>query len=169
VFKLNMAALRIKAGCNVLLTANPANAANNNRASTTTSGRNSRISSVSSVSTLAGCEDSKPDPDRWVWPHSTAMTTREIATLTARLARFTDKGLSLAAAEVVADRLTVRDHDFDDRVLCLECTHLGGHRPQAWRCSAWQSAGLAIRPSDAGVSQALAHQLQRCDGFKAAT
>ena len=66
------------------------------------------------------------DPDRWCWPHSTAMNTGEIDTFTARLARFTDKGLSLDDSEALADKLVLRDRESDDRRLCLECAHLAG-------------------------------------------
>ena len=68
-----------------------------------------------------------PDPDRWAWPHSEAMNGREIDTFTARLARFTDKGLMLDDAEKLADKLVTRDRESDDRRLCLECVHLAGH------------------------------------------
>lgn len=63
------------------------------------------------------------DPDRWCWPHSTAMTGTEIDTFTARLARFPDKGFSLVDSEALADRLVARDRDGDDRHLCAECVH----------------------------------------------
>lgn len=63
------------------------------------------------------------DPDRWCWPHSTAMNTVEIDTFIARLARFTDKGLIKDAAECLADSLVIRDREQDDRAMCLECTH----------------------------------------------
>lgn len=66
------------------------------------------------------------DPDRWCWPHSEAMNGREIDTFTARLSRFTDKGLTLADAEQQADRLVIRDREGDDRHTCLECAHLHG-------------------------------------------
>ena len=107
------------------------------------------------------------NPDRWCWPHSEAMNTGEIDTFTARLARFTDKGLSLGDGEALADKLVVRDRESDDRRLCLECTHLAGHAGQ-WGCRNWQRAGVAVRARDAGLSAALVMQLQRCDGFKEA-
>ncbi len=66
------------------------------------------------------------DPAGDCWPHGTAMTGSAIDLFTARLARFTDKGVSHADAELMADRLVIRDCDDDDRVLCLECSHLGG-------------------------------------------
>ena len=110
--------------------------------------------------------DPAADPDRWCWPHSAAMNTGEIHTFTARLARFTDKGLGLDDAEVLADKLVTRDRESDDRRLCLECFHLSGQSGKAWDCRNWQRAGVALRAGDAQLSAALVWQLQRCDGFK---
>ena len=112
--------------------------------------------------------DAAPDPDRWCWPHSQAMNTAEIDTFMARLARFTDKGMALEAAEELADRLVTRDREADDRRLCLECAHLAG-RADAWECRNWQQAGIASKARDAQLPAALVIQPQRCDGFKAAT
>ena len=109
--------------------------------------------------------DPAPDPDRWAWPHSQAMTGREIDTFTARLARFTDKGLSLDDGEALADKLVTRDRESDDRRLRLECVHLAGHSAGAMRCNNWQRAGVAMRATDAQLSAALVYQLHRCDGF----
>ena len=108
------------------------------------------------------------DPDRWCWPHTQAMNTAEIDTFIARLARFTDKGMALEAAEELADRLVTRDREADDRRLCLECAHLAG-RADAWECRNWQQAGIASKARDAQLPAALVIQPQRCDGFKAAT
>jgi hypothetical protein len=105
------------------------------------------------------------DIDRWCWPHSTAMNTAEIDTFTARLARFTDKGLSLDDGEKLADKLVARDRESDDRRLCLECLHLAGHGAGSWRCGAWQAAGVAIRARDAQLPTDFVNLLQRCDGF----
>lgn len=95
-------------------------------------------------------------PDRWAWPHSDAMNTSEIAAFTARLTRFAGKGLSVADAEAMADRLVIRDRDGDDRRLCLECRHLSGRR-----CTAWRIAGIG--GPEVGD---LRTKLQRCDGFE---
>ena len=107
-----------------------------------------------------------PDPDRWCWPHSEAMNGREIDTFTARLARFTDKGVNLDDGEALADKLVTRDRESDDRRLCLECVHLAGHAAGAWGCRGWQRAGVAIKSRDAGLPSELVSKLQRCDGFK---
>ncbi len=109
--------------------------------------------------------DQTPDPDRWCWPHTVAMNTREIDTFTARVARFTDKGLGLDDAEEQADKLVGRNRESDDRRLCLECVYLSGHSVRAWACRNWQRAGVASQAKDAQLSSALVCQLQRCDGF----
>jgi len=104
------------------------------------------------------------DPDRWAWPHSQAMTGREIDTFTARLHHFTRRGLAEPDAERLADKLVTRDRESDDRWLCLECVHLAG-RAGSWGCRNGQRAGLTSKGGAAQLSAALVHQLQRCDGF----
>ena len=93
------------------------------------------------------------------------MTGREIDTFTARLHKFTDKGLARNDGEVLAKRLVLRDRDQDDRHVCLECQHFAGHGAESWRCGNWQAAGIALRPRDAQLPADLVVQLQRCDGF----
>jgi len=93
------------------------------------------------------------------------MNGREIDTFTARLARFTDKGLFLADAEHEADRLVIRDREGDDRRLCLECASLN----RGGRCSNWQAAGVAIRARDAQLPGDFTTMLQRCNGIREAT
>ncbi len=51
------------------------------------------------------------DPDRYCWPHSSAMNTREIDLYSARLAKFTDMGVPHADAEALADKLVLRDRE----------------------------------------------------------
>lgn len=105
--------------------------------------------------------DLEPDPDRWAWPATTAMTGAEIDTFTVRLARFTDEGLTVDEAEKLADMLVTRDRDADDRRLCLECTNVrqGGGM---WGCSQWRRAKLGA----GGLAADLVRVLQRCDAFK---
>lgn len=98
-------------------------------------------------------------PDDWGNP---AMTAREVDTFTARLARFTDKGLTLEDGERLADRLVMRDREGDDRRLCLECAHL--HGAGRWRCGNWRVADVAPQ----GLARDLALILQRCSGFRPA-
>jgi hypothetical protein len=105
------------------------------------------------------------DPDAHCWPHSTAMNGAEIDLFTARLHRFTDKGLTIADGEALADKLVVRDREADDRRFCMECRHLSGVGQTSWRCGNWQAAGIAIRSRDSQLPADLVLQLQRCDGF----
>ncbi len=107
------------------------------------------------------------DPDRWCWPHSSAMNGAEIDSFTARLHQFTDQGLASNDGEALTDKLVVRDREQDDRRVCLECKHLAGQGAESWRCGNWQAAGIAIRSRDAQLPADLVVQLQRCDGFAA--
>ncbi|OQW86365.1 MAG: hypothetical protein BWK72_17920 [Rhodoferax ferrireducens] len=93
------------------------------------------------------------------------MTGSEIDLFTARLARFTDKGLIHGDAESLADKLVTRDRDDDDRRLCVECTHLAGYGRASWRCGNWQAAKVAHRARDAQLPADLVLTLQRCDGL----
>ena len=102
------------------------------------------------------------DPDRWAWPHSSAMNGQELDTLMARQALFCQRGASAQDAERLADRLVNRDRDDDDRRLCLECRHLQGATP--WRCGNWFMAGVAVRSGDAGLARDMVMLLQRCPG-----
>lgn len=111
----------------------------------------------------APARDAVQDPDRWNWPNSPAMNAAEVDTFTARLARFTDKGLIVPVAEALADGLVIRDREADDRRLCLECAHLQGFNH--WRCANWQQAEMARE----GLARDLVTMLQRCPGFKEAT
>lgn len=101
-----------------------------------------------------------PDPDRYCWPHSPAMNAQEIDTFTARLTRFTDKGLNLTDSEGLADKLVMRDREGDDRRLCLECAHLRG--VDRWSCGNWELAGMT-RDS---LARNLVLQFQRCRAFR---
>jgi hypothetical protein len=107
------------------------------------------------------------DPDRWCWPHSSAMNGAEIDTFAARLYQFTDKGLARNDSEALADKLLPRDRKQDDRRVCLECKHFTGNGAGSWRCGNWQAAGVALRSRDAQLPADLVVQLQRCDGFTA--
>ena len=104
------------------------------------------------------------DPDRHCWPCTEAMNSAEIDTFTARVIRFTDKGVTPTDGEALADKLAKRDRELDDRRLCLECTHLAGYAG-SWRCRGWQRAGIALQARDAGLPGDLVRTLQRCDAF----
>lgn len=114
---------------------------------------------------LPAANDLTPDPDRWCWPHSEVMNTREIETFLARLTRFTNKGAVHNESEALAYKLVKCDRELDDRRLCLECVNLSGHSVRAWTCKNWHRAGVATRAKDVQLPSALVFQLQRCDGF----
>ena len=106
--------------------------------------------------------DPTPDPDRHCWPHSTAMTGRQIDAFTARLSRFADKGLSLDEGEALADKLVIRDRESDHRGCCTECRHLAGYGSASWRCYNWKGAGVGA----SRLPLVLVLMLQRCDEFE---
>lgn len=88
--------------------------------------------------------------------HAGGWDDAEIDAFTARQARFTRMGR--ADAEHLAERLTLRDRQHDDRRLCLECTALAENR----RCL------VAARGRLAGADRRLEPVptiLQRCPGF----
>jgi hypothetical protein len=123
------------------------------------------VDSVDAESEAPAANDGLPpdiapatDPDRWCWPHTQAMNTREIDTFAERLALFTEKGLNYADAERLADTLVIRDREGDDRRLCLECTHLQG--AGRWRCVNWQAADVPR----VGLARDLVMMLRRCNG-----
>ena len=51
------------------------------------------------------------DPDRWAWPHSSAMNGQELDTLMARQALFSQRGAAPQNAERLSNRLVSRDRD----------------------------------------------------------
>ena len=117
---------------------------------------------------LSECKKYRADPTAANDPAPTPITVmnpRERDTTTARLARFSDKGMTHDDAQLLADKLLIRDRESDDRRLCLECTHLTGYGRTSWRCSNWQRAGVAIRARDNQLPVDLVLQLQRCDGL----
>lgn len=101
------------------------------------------------------------DPDRWAWPHSSAMNGQELDTLMARQALFMERGASPQDAERMADKLVSRDRGEDDRHICLECRHLRGDGP--YRCGNARAAGLHT-----DLARELVLTLQNCHGYDAA-
>lgn len=101
------------------------------------------------------------DPDRWAWPHSSAMNGQELDTLMARQDLFCQRGASAQDAERVADKLVDRDRGEDDRRLCLECRHLRGE--STYRCGNARAAGL--HPD---LARDMVLTLQHCHGYDAA-
>lgn len=88
------------------------------------------------------------------------MDTREVEVFMARVFRFTERGVSLDDAEMVADKLVIRDREKDERRYCLECACLRGK--EFWHCGNWQRA--QVPPG--GISRDFVMQFQRCPGFR---
>ena len=88
--------------------------------------------------------------------HAPCWNDAEIAAFTTRAARFAQMGR--ADADDLAERLTLRDRDDDDRRLCLECTWLG----DAGRCLAAASGGL---PGADRRLEPVQTTFQRCVAF----
>jgi len=103
------------------------------------------------------------DPDRWCWPNSSAMNSKEVDIFLIRLERFRTLGLDIYSAEKQADRLVIRDRDLDDRIVCFECNHLRN----GWNCMNSQNAGVCLQLSKSKLPNDFVYQLQRCPGFKA--
>lgn len=113
-----------------------------------------------SLSSEQADNDPAPDATKLCWPVGAALNSVEIDLVTARLVRFTDKGMALDDGEALAHRLVIRDREQDTRRVCLECAHLrSGH------CGNWKLAGVAIRSRDSKLPADLTTQLQHCDGF----
>lgn len=100
------------------------------------------------------------DADRWGWPHSPAMDTREIEVFMARVVRFTERGVSHDDAELVANMLVISDRQQDERRYCLECVCLRGF--DLWRCDNWERAQV---PRE-GIPRDFLMLPQRCSGFR---
>ena len=97
---------------------------------------------------------SKASADRC---HTPAWTEAEMFTFTIRSTKFVRIGLR-PDADHLAELLTLRDRDGDDRRMCFECQH---YRPG--RCGNHAGAGLRVPE----LSRDLAELLQRCPGFTA--
>lgn len=158
---MSLADLMKKGSLRAAATATPATLATDNPQPTQSVAAVATVAVASAVDEAAN--EPTPDPDRWCWPASAAMNGAEIDTFTARVVRFTDKGVSLVDAERLSDKLAMRDREDDDRRLCLECVHL--RCAGRWRCGNWVQSGVAIRPQDTQLPGELVLRLQRCDGF----
>lgn len=103
--------------------------------------------------------DPAPDPDRWAWPHSSAMNGQELDSLMARQDLFRQRGVSAQDAERLADSLVNRDRSDDDRHICMECRHLRGAAP--YRCGNALAADV-----HADLARDMVLTLQRCHGYE---
>jgi hypothetical protein len=88
--------------------------------------------------------------------HAGGWDDAEIETFTARVMLLMRRGVSSTDADDLAERLTLRDRDGDDRRMCHECA---AYRPG--RCGNHKAAGMHT----AEVGRDLAATLQRCPGF----
>lgn len=85
--------------------------------------------------------------------------------MTARLALFDERGLSVTDAGRLADKLLVRDREGDNRGACAECKRLVGNGPGRWRCSD-QSPFQLNDLAGANVGAAYVHlNLHRCNSL----
>ena len=97
----------------------------------------------------------KTDADRCHWP---PWGEPEIQAFVARVALFIRRGVTATDADELAEALTLRDRDGDDRGLCIECRHLD----RDGRCAMARAGQLH------GVDrrfEPLRTVLQRCEGF----
>ncbi len=90
--------------------------------------------------------------------HAGGWDDGEIEAFATRVLRFMQRGIGATAADDLAERLTLRDRDGDDRRLCLECTWLG----DTGRCLA--AASGRIRGADRRL-EPVQTALQRCEAF----
>jgi hypothetical protein len=79
-----------------------------------------------------------------------------IARFEARVSLFRWRGMDASDVDDLAERLTLRDKQADDRRLCFECLHI-----QAGRCANHRNACLQAPE----VGRDLINRLQRCPGF----
>jgi len=118
-----------------------------------------KIDDTATLGKTLPANDPNANPDRWAWPHSSAMSGQELDTLMARQDLFRQRGASAQDAERLADKLVARDRGEDDRHICLECRHLRGEGP--YRCGNARAAGL-----HADLARELVPTLQRCHGYE---
>jgi hypothetical protein len=88
--------------------------------------------------------------------HAGGWSDSEIAAYLARRDRLLRWRWPVAQAEALAERLTLRDREAEDRHLCIECQHC---RP-GLICAAHRAAGVGRE-----LGRALASLLQRCPAF----
>lgn len=115
----------------------------------------------SKVAALAGLQcttDHAPDADRWCWPHSGALNTAELNAFAARRDRLMRWGYAEQDADDMAERLTLRDRERDDRRLCIECRHLA----HSGRC---KQAALGRMPGVDRRLEPVRTILMRCEHF----
>jgi hypothetical protein len=115
-----------------------------------------RVLSVLAVPPEGGANDSQGER-RLVDMSAVAWTDRDIRAFLDRRSRLLRWGWSEPQAEALADRLTRRDREQDERVSCIDCLH---YRPGL--CGNHRQADLSVPE----VGMDWAAFLQRCFGFQ---
>lgn len=87
---------------------------------------------------------------------------REIGRFNFRVALFTRRGWDRQKAEAWADRLFERDHERDDRRLCIECAHLR-------RSGGCFAASQGQIPGASRYLNPVTDVMARCSAFKWST
>ena len=95
--------------------------------------------------------------------HAEPWNNAACARFVARVSLFLRRGINATDADDLAERLHLRDVHGDDRVMCVECRHLGG-RAGDWRCSNHRAADVGRE-----LPAVLTTTMQRCAGFVGAT
>lgn len=119
-------------------------------------GKSTGASIIAKVHTAASDRPSRLTTDEADRSHAPSWDDAEIAAFMARTERFAMLGR--ADADNLAERLTLRDRDGDDRRLCLECTWLG----DTGRCLA---AATGRIPGTGRRVEPVQTILQRCSAF----
>lgn len=105
------------------------------------------------------CDDQGDDGS---WQRIPEPTDGEDCGRNLRVELFVRRGMALAGARSMAIKLSTRDAEYDDRVVCWECAHLSTRgRP---RCRNAQVADVAPEQ----LAPELLSMLQRCRGFRPA-
>lgn len=103
------------------------------------------------------CDDQDDDDS---WQRSSDSAEGEDVGRNLRVELFVRRGMALADAKRMAIKLSTRDAEYDDRVVCWECAHLSTRgRP---RCRNAQGADVAPEQ----LAPELLSMLQRCCGFR---
>ena len=90
--------------------------------------------------------------------HAGGWDDSEVSTFTARVLMLLRRGIGVDDADDLAERMTLRDRDGDDRRMCVECSHLG----DGGRCLA--AASGRVHGADRRM-EPVQTILQRCDAF----
>ena len=90
--------------------------------------------------------------------HAGAWDDNELTAFTTRVLMLQRRGIEADDADNLAERLTLRDRDGDDRRMCVECSHLG----DGGRCLA--AAAGRVHGADRRL-EPVPTILQRCEAF----